>query len=190
MDQLIAVILALAREIKLFNNSFKSLLVIAQGLLFLVKILNRSNNNDIDVIEAIDMVNVNGYEVREGLYYHKEHFWAKVEKELVRFGTTDYGQKALKEVVFVELPSAGDAVKQNEPYGTVESVKAVVDLIAPVSGTVKEVNEKLRDNPEPINKDPYGEGWLIAVTPSNLKTELDNIMAFKAAVDWYKEVVK
>jgi len=136
------------------------------------------------------MVNVSGYEVREGLYYHKEHFWARVEDELVRFGATDYGQKALKEVVFVELPSVGDRVSQNEPYGTVESVKAVVDLIAPVSGTVKEVNEKLRDNPEPINQDPYGEGWLIAVTPSNLSAELRNLMTFEAAVNWYKEVVK
>ncbi len=136
------------------------------------------------------MVNVGEYEVREGLYYHKEHFWAKVENGVVRFGATDYGQKALKEVVFVELPSAGDAVKQNEPYGTVESVKAVIDLIAPLSGTVKEVNEKLRDNPEAINKDPYGEGWLIAITPSNLNAELGNLMAFDTAVNWYKEVTK
>ena len=79
---------------------------------------------------------------------------------------------------------------QNEPYGTVESVKAVVDLIAPISGTVEEVNEQLLDNPEPINQDPYGEGWVIAVAPSNLDAELDNIMTFETAVDWYKEVVK
>lgn len=136
------------------------------------------------------MVKVEEYEISEGLYYQKDHFWAKVEDGLVRIGATDYGQKALKEVVFVELPSAGDTVTQNEPYGTVESVKAVVDLIAPVSGTVKEVNEELLDNPEPINQDPYGEGWLILVTPSNLDTELGNIMSFEAAVDWYKEVVK
>lgn len=136
------------------------------------------------------MVNVGEYEVREGLYYHKEHFWARVESGLVRFGATDYGQKSLKEVVFVELPSVGDAVKQNEPYGTLESVKAVVDLIAPVGGTVKEVNKKLLDNPEPINQDPYGEGWLILVTPSSLDAELKNLMTFEAAVNWYKEVVK
>ena len=136
------------------------------------------------------MVQIDEYEVREGLYYQKDHYWAKMEDGLVRVGATDYGQKALKEVVFVELPSVGDTVTQNEPYGTVESVKAVVDLIAPVSGTVKEVNEELLDNPEPINKDPYGEGWLILITPSNLDVELGNIMGFEAAVDWYKEVVK
>ncbi len=136
------------------------------------------------------MVQVDEYEIREGLYYQKDHYWAKMEDGLVRVGATDYGQKALKEVVFIELPSVGDTITQNEPYGTVESVKAVVDLIASVSGTVKEVNEELLDNPEPINKDPYGEGWLILITPSNLDVELGNIMGFEAAVDWYKEVVK
>ena len=136
------------------------------------------------------MVKVDEYEICEELFYQKDHYWAKVEDNLVRIGATDYGQKALKEVVFIELPSVGDTVTQNEPYGTVESVKAVVDLIAPVSGTVEKVNEELLDNPEPINKDPYGEGWLIRITPSNLDTELGNIMSFEAAVDWYKEVVK
>ena len=136
------------------------------------------------------MVKVDEYEICEGLYYQQDHFWAKVEDGLVRIGATDYGQKTLKEIVFVELPAAGDTVVQNEPYGTVESVKAVVDLIAPVSGTVKEVNEGLLDNPEPINNDPYGEGWLILVTPSDLDAELSNIMNFDAAVEWYKQVVK
>ncbi len=136
------------------------------------------------------MVKVGEYEVREGVYYHKEHFWVGKEGELAKFGATDYGQKALKEVVFVELPSVGDKVSQNEPYGTVESVKAVVDLIAPVSGTVDKVNERLLNNPEAINNDPYGEGWLITVKPSNLNDELKNIMDFNAAVEFYKNLVK
>ena len=136
------------------------------------------------------MVNVGDYEVRDGLYYQKDHFWALVEDGQVRLGASDYGQKTLNEVVFVELPSVGSTVNQNEAYGTLESVKAVVDLISPISGTVKEVNEKLRDNPEPINQDPYGEGWLIIVTPSNLDAELKNLMDSQAAVEWYKEVIK
>jgi glycine cleavage system H protein len=136
------------------------------------------------------MVEIGEYEVREGLHYHKEHFWAKIEDGLVRFGATDYGQKALREVVFVELPEVGDEVEQNEAYGTVESVKAVIDLIAPVSGTVKEVNEALMDNPDTINQDPYGTGWLIVVTPSDVEGELGNIMNFNAAVDWYTTLVE
>lgn len=137
-----------------------------------------------------DLVKVDEYEVREGLHYMKEHFWAKVEGNLVRTGATDYGQKSLREVVFVELPSVGGQVKQGEAYGTVESVKAVVDLVAPVTGTVSEVNESLRDNPEPINNDPYGKGWLITIRPSDLNSELGNLMNFDAAVKYHQEVAK
>lgn len=136
------------------------------------------------------MVEIGEYEVREGLYYHEEHFWARIEDSLVRFGVTDYGQKALREVVYVELAEVEDEVEQNEAYGTVESVKAVVDLIAPVSGTVKEVNQELMDNPDLINKDPYGKGWLILVTPSDVDGELSNLMDYDAAVDWYKKIVQ
>ena len=136
------------------------------------------------------MVKVGDYEVKEGLYYVKEHFWAKIEGDSVRTGATDYGQKALREVVYVELPQAGDQVNQGEAYGTVESVKAVVDLIAPVSGTIRMVNEALRDNPEAINSDPYGEGWLITIAPSNLQAELKNLMDFGAASKFYEEIVK
>ncbi len=136
------------------------------------------------------MVEIGEYEVREGLYYHEEHFWARIEDGLVRFGATDYGQKALREVVYVELAEVEDEVEQNEAYGTLESVKAVVDLIAPVSGTVKEVNEELMDNPDLINKDPYGNGWLILVTPSDLEGEIENLMDYDAAVDWYRKIIQ
>jgi len=136
------------------------------------------------------MVEIGEYEVREGLYYHEEHFWARIEDGLVRFGATDYGQKALREVVYVELAEVDDEVKQNEAYGTLESVKAVVDLIAPISGTVKEVNEELMDNPDLINKDPYGNGWLILVTPSDIEGEVENLMDYDAAVDWYRKLIQ
>lgn len=136
------------------------------------------------------MVQIGEYEVSEGLYYHKEHFWARVEDDVVRFGATDYGQKALREVVFVELPEEDDEVQQDEAYGTLESVKAVVDIIAPLSGVIKEVNEELMDNPALINEDPYGEGWLIAIEASDLDGEIGNIMDFDAAVKWYTTVIE
>jgi glycine cleavage system H protein len=138
----------------------------------------------------MNMVQIGEYEVNEGLSYHKEHFWARVEDDVVRFGATDYGQKALREVVFVELPEAGDEVQQDEAYGTLESVKAVVDIIAPLSGVVKEVNEELMDNPALINEDPYGEGWLITITASDIEGEIENIMDFDAAVKWYTTVIE
>jgi glycine cleavage system H protein len=136
------------------------------------------------------MVQIGEYEVSEGLYYHKEHFWARIEDDVVRFGATDYGQKALREVVFVELPEKDDEVQQDEAYGTLESVKAVVDIIAPLSGVIKEVNEELMDNPALINEDPYGEGWLIAIEASDLDGEIGNIMDFDAAVKWYTTVIE
>ena len=134
------------------------------------------------------MVEVEGYEVKEGLYYSKDYAWVKVEDDKVRIGITDYAQKQLHEVVFADLPEAGATITQNEPYGTLESVKAVSDLIAPISGTVVEVNQNVLDNPGLINEDPYGEGWLIVVSPSNLEAELQNLMDFNAAVDWHKEL--
>jgi glycine cleavage system H protein len=132
------------------------------------------------------MVKVEGYEVPEGLYYSKDFAWIKIENDKVRMGITDYAQKSLREIVYAELPSAGSEVKQGEPYGTLESVKAVSDLIAAVSGTIEEVNAEVPSKPETLNEDPYAKGWLLVVKPSNLDTELPNLMDFNAAVEWHK----
>ena len=132
------------------------------------------------------MVKVEGYEVPEGLYYSKDFAWIKIEDEKVRMGITDYAQKSLREIVYAELPSAGDGLKQSEPYGTLESVKAVSDLVAAVSGTIEEVNSEVQSKPETLNEDPYVKGWLLVVQPSNLQAELGNLMDFNAAVDWHK----
>ena len=132
------------------------------------------------------MVKVEGYEVPEGLYYSKDFEWVKVEGEKVRMGITDYAQKQLREIVYAELPAAGTEVKQNEPYGTVESVKAVSDLISAVGGMIEEVNEEVQSKPELLNEDPYIKGWLLVVKPSNLRQELSNLMDFEKAVEWHK----
>ncbi len=136
------------------------------------------------------MVKVDGYEVPEGLYYTKEFEWIKIEGDKVRMGITDYAQKQLREIVYAELPSSGMTVKQNEPYGTVESVKAVSDLIAAISGTVEEVNGEVQSKPELLNEDPYVKGWLLVIKPSNLQAELTNLMDFNKAVEWHKTLTK
>jgi len=136
------------------------------------------------------MVKVDSYEVPEGLYYSKDWEWIKIEGKKVRCGLTDYAQKQLREVVYVELPSAGDTITQNDPYGTVESVKAVSDLVAPLSGKIEEVNEEVSNKPETLNADPYKKGWLLVITPSNLNAELKNLMDFKKSVEWHKELLK
>ena len=132
------------------------------------------------------MVKVEAYEVPEGLYFSKDFEWVKIEGDKVRIGITDYAQKSLREIVYAEFPSVGSDVKQDEPYGTLESVKAVSDLVAPVSGTILEVNDEVQSKPETLNEDPFGKGWLLVVKPSNLQAELANIMDFDKAVEWHK----
>ncbi|MGD6933163.1 MAG: glycine cleavage system protein GcvH [Candidatus Bathyarchaeia archaeon] len=132
------------------------------------------------------MVKVEGYDVPEGLYYSKDFAWLKVEDDKIRVGITDYAQKALREIVYAELPDADTEVKQNEPYGTLESVKAVSDLVAPASGVIVEVNEEVLSKPETLNEDPYGKAWLLIIKPSDLQAELANLMNFNQAVEWHK----
>lgn len=136
------------------------------------------------------MVKVDGNDVPEGLYYTKDFEWVKVEGDKVRVGITDYAQKQLREIVYAELPSQGTTTKQNEPYGTVESVKAVSDLVAPISGTIEEVNAEVQSKPELLNEDPYGKGWLLVLKPSNLQAELGKIMNFNQTVEWHKSLAK
>lgn len=110
------------------------------------------------------------------LKYTKEHEWVKVEGDSVTVGITDYAQDSLGDVVYVELPQEGGAVTKHEPFGVVESVKAVSDLYSPVSGTVAEVNDSIIDNPEVINEDPYGDAWMLKVELAS-EDELDDLLS-------------
>ena len=101
------------------------------------------------------------------LKYTKEHEWAKREADRIRIGITEYAQEQLGDVVFVELPKVGAKVTAHKAFGVVESVKAVSDLFAPISGEVVEINGELPQKPETVNKDPYGKGWMIVVKPSS-----------------------
>jgi glycine cleavage system H protein len=111
----------------------------------------------------------------EDLLYHSEHDWARVDGDEATFGITWYAQDQLGEVVFFDLPKVGATVSKNEPYAEVESVKAVSDVIAPLSGEIVAVNEALSDKPEAINEDPYGEGWLVRVKLSD-PSEAESLM--------------
>jgi glycine cleavage system H protein len=109
------------------------------------------------------------------LRYHPEHDWARIDGDQATFGITWYAQDALGEVVFYEPPEIGKEVKKDEAYAEVESVKAVSDVYAPLSGEVTEVNSELAENPEKINQDPYGEGWMVKVKLSE-PSETDQLM--------------
>jgi glycine cleavage system H protein len=113
------------------------------------------------------------------LLYHPEHDWARVESDTATFGITWYAQDALGEVVFFDPPEVGKTVSKDKPYTEVESVKAVSDVFAPLSGEIVEVNEALGDKPETINEDPYGEGWLVKVKLSD-PSEADSLMDAEA----------
>ena len=110
------------------------------------------------------------------LKYSKEHEWIKLEGDIGIIGVTDFAQEQLTDIVFVELPDKGRKVEAGKQMAVIESVKSVSDIFSPIDGEVMEVNERLKDNPEIINKDPYGEGWIVKIKIDN-KDGLDSLMS-------------
>lgn len=123
-------------------------------------------------------------EFPNNIRYTNEHEWIRLEDEIAYVGITDYAQEQLGDIVFVDITTEGETLAKGEIFGTIEVVKTVSDLFIPVSGEVIEVNPELEERPELVNKDPYGEGWLIKVRPSDL-AELDELMDAEA----YKQII-
>ena len=123
--------------------------------------------------------------VPEDLHYSKDHEWVRVEGDLAVIGITDYAQNSLGDVVYVELPKAGDKFAANESFGSVESVKAVSEVFTPVAGSVVTINESLADEPEKVNSDPYGEGWMIRLRMENA-SEVDSLLTAAEYEDFTK----
>ena len=114
--------------------------------------------------------------IPDNLKYTKEHEWLKVDGNTAYVGITDFAQGELGDIVFVELPNTNDAFSQNDIFGTIEAVKTLADLYIPISGTVVEINDKLEGEPELINSDPYGEGWIVKIDISNA-SEVDSLLS-------------
>jgi len=125
-------------------------------------------------------------EFPEGLKYSKEHEWVLVEDKIVTIGITEYAQEELGDIVYVELPEVGEKLIKDDPFGAVESVKAVSDVYAPVSGTVLEVNDALPDSPETINEDAYGDGWMVRVE----MTDMDDLKDLMTAEEYAEFVAQ
>ncbi|PYS82607.1 MAG: glycine cleavage system protein GcvH [Acidobacteria bacterium] len=123
--------------------------------------------------------------VPEGLYYSKDHEWLKLEGDTGTVGITDYAQNSLGDVVYVELPKPGESFEAHATFGSVESVKAVSELFLPVSGEVVEANESLNDEPEKVNTDPYGGGWMVRVRLAN-PGEADGLLSAAEYEDFIK----
>lgn len=124
---------------------------------------------------------------KENLLYSKDHEWVRREGETVVIGVTDYAQHELGDVVFVDLPAAGKELKKGDPAANIESVKAVSDVYAPVSGKVIEANAKLNDSPELVNQDPFGEGWIFKMSVEQA-SELDELMDLKKYEEYLKGI--
>ena len=123
--------------------------------------------------------------VPEDLHYSKDHEWVRVDGDQAIIGITDYAQNSLGDVVYVELPKAGDEFAANESFGSVESVKAVSEVFSPVAGTVVKINKSLADEPESVNSDPYGAGWMIRLRMSN-PGEVDSLLIAAEYEDFTK----
>src|ERR1041385_5587614 len=123
--------------------------------------------------------------VPEDLPYSKDHEWVRVDGDVAVIGITDYAQNSLGDVVYVELPKAGDQFAANEPFGSVESVKAVSEVFSPLAGVVAQINESLADEPETVNSDPYGNGWMVRVKMSN-PGEVDSLLTAAEYEDFTK----
>lgn len=131
---------------------------------------------------------IEGYEILEDLYYSKDHEWIKVEQDQCRIGITDYAQKTLHEVVFAELPEVGRQIKKTENLANLESVKAVAEVYAPLSGKIMKINNELNENPELVNKSPYDKGWIAIIQPSNQDEEIKLFMDTKKYSDFIKQL--
>ena len=123
--------------------------------------------------------------VPEDLHYSKDHEWVRVDGAEAIIGITDYAQNSLGDVVYVELPKAGEEFAANEPFGSVESVKAVSEVFTPIAGTVVKINEALADEPESVNSDPYGAGWMIRLKMAN-PGEVDSLLTAAEYEDFTK----
>ncbi|WXG42971.1 MAG: glycine cleavage system protein GcvH [Promethearchaeati archaeon SRVP18_Atabeyarchaeia-1] len=133
------------------------------------------------------MVKVGDYNIPDELMYTKDHEYAKIEEDLVTVGITDYAQKSLRDIVYVELPKQGTQVTQGSEFGSIESVKAVSELYAPMSGVVEEINSELENSPEKVNEDPYGEGWIIKIKSSDVGADKAKLLNSKAYAKLVKE---
>ena len=137
------------------------------------------------------MAEFEGYNMPDDLYYHNDDTWTKIEGDQVRIGMTDFFQQAAGDIVYVDLPFEGDEIAQGEPFGKAQSAKWIGKLISPLSGTIDEVNYDLDSDSTIINKDPYGDAWVMLLTPSDLDTEKEGLVhGAEAVTDFIKRQIE
>ena len=133
------------------------------------------------------MAEIEGYNMPDELYYHEEGTWVKVEGDMVRIGMTDFFQQAAGDIVYVDLPFEGDDIQAGDAFGKVQSAKWIGKLLAPLSGTIEEVNYELDSDSTIINKDPYGDGWIMKVKPSAWDDEKGELFHGDSVVEYVRK---
>ncbi|MFO7677130.1 MAG: glycine cleavage system protein GcvH [Thermoplasmatota archaeon] len=137
------------------------------------------------------MVNIEGYELPDDLYYHKEHAWARInDDDTIVVGMNDFYQKSAGDTTYIDLPFEGDEVEQGETCGKIQSAKWVGKFVSPVSGEILEVNEELEDDCTLINKSPYNKGWIMKIKPTSLDDDLKNLYFKETVSDWLKKEIE
>ena len=137
------------------------------------------------------MAKIEGYNLPDDLYYHKDHAWVKVEADgNIRVGMNDFYQKSAGDTTYIDLPFEGDEVEQGETCGKIQSAKWVGKIVAPISGEIAEVNEELEDDCTLINKSPYDKGWIMVLKPSNLDKELKDLFHGGKVESWVKQEIQ
>ena len=129
---------------------------------------------------------VDNYEIPDNLLYSENHVWVREEEDLVRLGLTDYAQKQLRDILYVDLPEKGKIIDKGVTLASVESIKTVIDVMSPLDCEIVESNQKLQDKPDLINSDPYGEGWIALVKPLK-KEQLKELLDAKSYADLIKQ---
>jgi glycine cleavage system H protein len=135
-------------------------------------------------------MHVNDIEIPEELYYSKEHEWVKLEGKEAVVGITDYAQKQLHDIVYVEVPKVGTNITQFQTMGTVESVKSTSEVFTPVTGNVIKINGELAESPELLNQDPYGKGWLARIAPKDFNSDVKKLLTAQQYADYVKHMEK
>jgi len=136
------------------------------------------------------MADIQGYDMPDELYYHKDHSWARIEGTRVTVGMNDFFQEEAGDIVFVDLPEEEEEVSQGEVCGKIQSRKWIGNLVAPVSGEITEINEELEDDTSLINSDPYGEGWILVIEADNLDSDLKNLIHGDEVADFIEREIK
>jgi glycine cleavage system H protein len=136
------------------------------------------------------MIEIEGYKIIEDLLYSKDHVWIKIENNKAKIGITDYIQKNLHDIVYIELPEINSNISQGKQIALIESIKTISEIHSPLTGKIIKINEELKSKPELINESPYEDGWIAIIEPKNFEKEKNNFLNFEKYLEYIKEIIE